>query len=38
MSKGGRLTIIKSTLTNLPIYYLSMPRIPVKIAKKLKII
>lgn len=32
-SSGGRLTLIKSTLTNLPIYYLSTLMILVKVAK-----
>jgi hypothetical protein len=35
LSKGGRLTLIKSTLSNIPKYYLSFP-IPVNVAKKLE--
>lgn len=35
-SKGGRLTLIKCTLHNLPIYHLSLLTIPVSIAKKLE--
>lgn len=33
-SKGGRLTLIKSSISNLPIYYLSMLTILVNFAKK----
>ena len=33
LSKGGRLTLIKSTLSNLPIYFLSLFPIPVSMAK-----
>lgn len=36
LSKGGRLTLIKSTMANLPKYYLSTLTIPVSIAKKLE--
>lgn len=36
MSKGKRLTLIKSTLTNLPMYFLFALTVPVKIAKKLE--
>lgn len=36
LSKGGRLTLLKCTLTNLPIYYLSTLTIPVKVAKRLE--
>jgi hypothetical protein len=32
LSKGGRLTLIKSTLSNLPTYYLSLFPIPVGVA------
>lgn len=36
LSKAGRLTLIKSILVNLPIYYLSISIILANIAKKLK--
>ncbi|KAG2700542.1 hypothetical protein I3760_06G002500 [Carya illinoinensis] len=32
LSKGGRITIIKSTLSNLPTYFLSLFLIPVSVA------
>ena len=32
LSKGGRLTLVKSTLSNLPMYYLSLFVIPVAVA------
>jgi hypothetical protein len=32
LSKGGRLTLIKSTISNLPTYYLSVFPIPVGVA------
>lgn len=35
LSKGGRFTLIKSTMSNLPVYYLSILTIPKDIAKKL---
>lgn len=38
LSKGGRLTVIKSTLFNLPIYRLSVLNIPSKVAKKLEMV
>jgi hypothetical protein len=34
--KGGRLTLIKSTLSNLPTYLLSMFPIPLKVANRLE--
>jgi hypothetical protein len=34
LSKGGRLTMIKSTLSNLPTYYLSLFQIPLEVAKR----
>jgi hypothetical protein len=33
LSKGGRVTLIKSTLANLPTYYLSLFPMPVSGAK-----
>ena len=36
LSKGGRLTLIKSTLSNLPTYFLSLFPIPVSVANKLE--
>lgn len=36
LSKGGRLTLIKSTLSNLPTYYLSTLTIPGKVSKRLE--
>ena len=36
LSKGGRLTLIKSTLSNIPTYYLSLFQIPVRMAKKIE--
>lgn len=38
LSKGGRYTLIRTTLMNLPIYFLSTITIPVKVAKKLEAI
>lgn len=38
LSKGGRLTLIKSTLSNLPIYYLLVLNLATKVAKKLETI
>jgi hypothetical protein len=35
LSKGGRLTLLKSTLSNLPTYYLSLFPIPVGMANQL---
>jgi hypothetical protein len=37
-SKGGRLTLIKSTLSNLPMYYLSLFSIPIVVAKQLEVL
>ena len=34
--KGGRLTLLKSTLSSLPTYYLSLFTIPSHVANKLK--
>ena len=36
LSKGGRLTLLKSILSSLPIYYLSLFTIPVAMADKLE--
>ena len=36
LSKGGRLTLIKSTLSNLPTYFLSLFPIPAVVAKRIE--
>jgi hypothetical protein len=36
LSKGGRVTLIHSTLSSIPTYYLSLFSIPVSVAKKLE--
>uniref|UniRef100_A0A2N9ILC4 Reverse transcriptase domain-containing protein n=1 Tax=Fagus sylvatica TaxID=28930 RepID=A0A2N9ILC4_FAGSY len=36
LSKGGRLTLLKSTLSSLPTYFLSLFTIPVSVAKRLE--
>jgi hypothetical protein len=36
LSKGGRLALIKSTLSNLPTYFLSLFPIPVSVAKRIE--
>ena len=36
LEKGGRLTLIKSTLSSLPTYYLSLFVIPIAVANKLE--
>lgn len=38
LSKSGRLTLIKSTMVNLPIYYPATHTIPINIEKKLETI
>ena len=38
LSKGGRLTLLKSTLSSLPTYYLSLFTIPVVVADRLECI
>ena len=36
LSKGGRLTLLKSTLASLPTYFMSLFRIPVIVAKRIE--
>ncbi|XP_023871388.1 uncharacterized protein LOC111983979 [Quercus suber] len=36
LSKGGKVTLIKSTLSSLPTYFLSLFPIPVKVAKQME--
>jgi hypothetical protein len=36
LSKGGRLTLIKSTLSSLPSYYLSLFPLPMEVARRLE--
>ena len=36
LSKGGRVTLIKSTLSNLPTYFLSLFPIPVSVANRIE--
>ena len=36
LSKGGRVTLIKSTLSNLPTYFLSLFPIPASVANRIK--
>jgi hypothetical protein len=36
LSKGGWLTLIKSTLSNLPTYYLSLLPVPMSVAKRIE--
>ncbi|KAF5458832.1 hypothetical protein F2P56_022833, partial [Juglans regia] len=36
LSKGGRLTLIKSTLSNLPTYFLSLFPLPTKVANRIE--
>jgi hypothetical protein len=36
LSKGGRVTLIKSTLANIPTYYMSLFKIPVSVANRIE--
>ena len=36
LSKGGKVTLIKSTLSNLPTYFLSLLPIPIKVANRME--
>ena len=36
ISKGGRITLIKSTLSNIPLYQMSLFRMPKSMARRLK--
>jgi hypothetical protein len=36
LSRGGRLTLIKSTFSNIPTYYLSLFQIPGRVAKQIE--
>ena len=36
LSKGGRVTLIKSTLSNLPTYFLSLFPIPTAVANRIE--
>ncbi|XP_038704713.1 uncharacterized protein LOC120000656 [Tripterygium wilfordii] len=36
LSIGGRLTLVKAALSNLPIYYMSLFKMPVSVARKLE--
>ena len=36
LSKGGRATLIRSTLSNLPIYYISVLRLPSSVRRRLE--
>ena len=36
LSKAGRLTLIQSTLSNLPTYYLSLFPVPMSVAKRME--
>jgi len=38
LSRGGRLTLLRSTLCSLPIYFMSLFTIPASIANRLEII
>ena len=36
ISKGGRLTLVKSSQANLPLYQMSLIRMPISVAKRLE--
>jgi hypothetical protein len=36
LSKGGRVTLIKSTLANIPMYYMSLYKLPVRVANRIE--
>ncbi|KAJ9696179.1 hypothetical protein PVL29_008429 [Vitis rotundifolia] len=36
LSKGGRATLIRNTLSNLPIYFISLPRLPSSVRRRLE--
>ena len=36
ISKGGRTTLIRSTLSNLPIYFMSLLRMPISVRQRLE--
>jgi len=36
LSKGGKVTLIKSTLSNLPTYFLSLFPIPIRVANRIE--
>lgn len=36
LSKGGMLALVKSTMTNIPIYYMSLLIMPISVAKILE--
>lgn len=36
ISMGGKLALIKSTMSNIPIYYMSMFKMPVSVANKIE--
>uniref|UniRef100_A0A2N9F1I0 Reverse transcriptase domain-containing protein n=1 Tax=Fagus sylvatica TaxID=28930 RepID=A0A2N9F1I0_FAGSY len=38
LSKGGRLTLLKSTLSSMPTYFMSLFPIPIKVARKIELL
>ena len=36
LSKGGRITLIKSTLSNIPLYQMSVFRMPKSVARRIE--